>query len=235
MPTRRCAQCVEACQTAGCAEGYVCAAEGDCRFTKCDASDAPPCPDGWRCDPTAAETNDVGAHPDPNDATRLARGCARNPCGEGNGAYCADLWRCDPEHASVSSGCVPLPCAETGHCSNDATFICTPTNPAPREAGTDPHGCVRRNCSEGSPLCAPDQLCDEGVCRQRTCAERECPSGTTCVDTEGGSTCAVTAPSVGGTSGTNDLLGTGGSTSRGGAAATGGSAGGWPAATGHCE
>lgn len=235
MPTRRCAQCVEACQTAGCAEGFVCAKEGDCRFTKCDEIDAPPCPDGWRCDPTAAETNDIGAHSDPNDSTRLARGCARNPCGEENGAYCADLWRCDPEQASVSSGCVPLPCSDTGHCSSDAAFICTPTNTAAREAGTDPHGCVHRNCSEGAPLCNADQLCDEGVCRPRTCAERECAAGSVCMDMASGSTCVFPAPSTGGTSGNGGASSTGGSTSAGGAPAAGSSAGGFPRATGHCE
>lgn len=227
-----CGQCVEACQTAGCSEGFVCDPSGECRLTLCDDSGAPACPGGWRCDPAAATTNAVGVHSDPNDPTRIARGCARNPCGEENGAYCADLWRCDPEHSPNSSGCVPLPCADTGHCSSDATFICTPTNAGPRAAGSDPHGCVYRNCSEGPFLCTTDQVCEEGVCRALRCAERVCPTGTMCMEPSPGASQCVSVPTgAGGASSSGGAPNAAGSSARGGSSADGT----WPPATGHCE
>jgi len=46
---------------------------------------------------------------------------------------------------------VPVPCATTGHCSDDAVYVCSPTNAGHRPAGSDANGCVLRNCGEGVP------------------------------------------------------------------------------------
>lgn len=193
-----CNECVELCQTGGCDEGEACQPDGRCVFTLCTDADAPPCPSGWHCDPSAPSSEDEGAKPDPADETRVARGCARTRCDDPDGIVCTDLWRCDPTRSDFATGCFPLPCSETGRCSDDATYICEPNNDGPRVAGTDPHGCVHKNCGEGVP-CDPAQICDAGACRQRTCAERSCASGSHCEQTENGNYCVPDAPSTAGT------------------------------------
>jgi hypothetical protein len=85
----------------------------------------------------------------PNYSRDVARGCARIGCDEAGGFTCRDGWVCDAANATDPSGCVALPCAEAGRCSDDTRFICEPTGSAPRPMGGDQHGCVLRNCEEG--------------------------------------------------------------------------------------
>jgi hypothetical protein len=113
------------------------------------------CPDYWRCDPAAAETETVqpvsGANEadSPNYNRDVLRGCTRIRCDESGGFTCKDGWVCDPAGATDPSGCVALPCAEAGRCSDDTRYICAPTSSASRPVGSDAHGCVLRNCEEG--------------------------------------------------------------------------------------
>lgn len=220
-----CSTCVGDCTPDSCAEGFVCQPDGRCVLVPCMDAGAPACPAGWRCDPFAPSTDNQGAKPSSNDAARLARGCARNPCAESDGVDCNDLWRCDPAQSKYSTGCFPLPCGETGRCSDETAFICTPTNDGPRTDGVDPHGCVYRNCSEGVNRCDYRQLCEDGACRPRTCAELACPTGTRCIAQSMGSSCEVEPLGTGGAA----AGGTGGTVVNGGTGGTG------FLALGHCE
>jgi hypothetical protein len=140
---------------AACYSDEVCEANGECRLPACDEASGMACPDYWRCDPAAAETETVqpvfGANEmdSANYSRDAARGCARIRCDESGGFTCKDGWVCEPEGATDPSGCVALPCAEAGHCSDDTRYICEPTSSASRPAGSDAHGCVLRNCEEG--------------------------------------------------------------------------------------
>jgi hypothetical protein len=89
----------------------------------------------------------------------LRVGCRQLRCDEPNGPVCNDGWLCEPELADPNGlGCNPIPCAELGHCSEDQ-FICEPTSTNSRGPSVDPHGCVQKNCEEGSP-CAAMYICD---------------------------------------------------------------------------
>lgn len=138
-----------------CSTDEVCEPNGECRLPACTEANAPACPDHWRCDPAAAETeiaqpvNGANEQDSGNYASDVRRGCARIRCDEAGGFTCKDGWVCDPENASDPSGCVALPCAEAGRCSDEARFICAPTSSGRRPAGTDVHGCVLKNCEEG--------------------------------------------------------------------------------------
>lgn len=232
-----CAYCAPDCTPDTCAEGFVCQPDGRCALEPCSTTGAEPCPPGWRCDPSAPSTDAQGAKPDSNDATRVLRGCARNPCEQSDGIECNDLWRCDPDHSTYETGCLPLPCSDTGRCSDESAFICTPGNAGPRAAGMDAHGCVHRNCGEAANLCSALELCENGACRPRTCAELACPSGTHCVGGDAAITCQVDPqpPASGGTAGG----GTGGSgaTTSGGTGSSGGMSHGGTTGLGlgHCE
>jgi hypothetical protein len=118
------------------------------------------CGEHYRCDPAAAaflwhdalRGSKVADSPFPLQES--LRGCVRKACDEPDGFACRDYWDCDPENArGEASGCVPLSCKETGHCANDATSICEPSDDGPRPSVFDPHGCVGRSCAEGGPVC----------------------------------------------------------------------------------
>src|ERR1051325_1475962 len=94
----------------------------------------------------------AGDVPSQADAAReKQRGCIAKQCDEDGGFTCRSTWRCAPDEAmpDEASGCVPIPCSESGHCSSDDIFICEPPGDAKRPPGMDVNGCVVRNCEEG--------------------------------------------------------------------------------------
>jgi hypothetical protein len=154
FPTGR--LCGPACEVSNlCLTDEVCEASGECRLPTCNEADATACPDRWRCDPGAAETEAMQPVAGANEADSssygrdILRGCARIRCDASGGFTCKDGWACDPDNATDPSGCIALSCAETGHCSDDARYICEPTSSASRPVGSDAHGCVLKNCEEG--------------------------------------------------------------------------------------
>jgi hypothetical protein len=134
----------------------VCLASGLCGFRHCKETGAPPCADPYRCDRTATIPLPVpsilgGVLTTPEAPARAAqRGCVPKKCSEPGGFVCRDNWRCDAAAATDPSGCVPLPCTQTGKCTDDLTFICTPTIAGPHPPEKDLHGCVHRNCAESA-------------------------------------------------------------------------------------
>jgi hypothetical protein len=85
--------------------------------------------------------------------------CVFLRCDEAGAFACREGFRCDVANAPTTTvGCVGIPCAELGRCSNDL-FICEPTSAGPRYPTVDAHGCVLRNCEEGG-VCAARQHCD---------------------------------------------------------------------------
>jgi hypothetical protein len=148
--------CAPACPSTPCLEDEVCESSGECRQTACDEDGAVACPEHWQCDPAAAATEPntyvTGtSEPDsPNYTRDIARGCARLRCDEPGGFTCKANWVCAPASATDPSGCAPVPCLESGNCS-DGSYICTPTSSNARPDGVDVHGCVRKNCEEGWP------------------------------------------------------------------------------------
>jgi hypothetical protein len=85
--------------------------------------------------------------------------CVFLRCSESGAFACKDGFRCDVANASATTtGCAGIPCGELGRCTTD-TFICQPTNMGPRPAGVDAHGCVAKNCEEGT-ACANRYKCD---------------------------------------------------------------------------
>lgn len=188
--------CCGGCSTFGCDDGYVCNADDVCTPLLCNEPGGLACPEHWRCDPelVAKEPYSAeGAMSDPllaPDDWYAVHGCRLNRCNQPDGVLCKDLWRCDPPDAVDESGCVPLPCSDTGHCSNDAQYTCTPTNSAPRALGPDPHGCVFKNCGEAPSLfCSVFEKCEEGICRPLTCAELTCAAPSQCQQTDYGAEC----------------------------------------------
>jgi hypothetical protein len=192
--------CVASCQTNGCATDQVCGADGLCAFKSCAEPDAPSCSEHYRCDPAAATApllpmSGSSTADSANPQREAARGCVRKQCDEDGGFACREFWTCDPEHSmNEGSGCVGEPCQEIGRCQDDASYICEPANDGPRPSGTDPHGCVPRNCGEGR-MCQMLQgsvnysHCDLGSdeadaygCRVRMCDEAPevCAAGYTC-------------------------------------------------------
>jgi hypothetical protein len=146
--------CSPPCQDTGCRSDQVCGASGLCEFQPCDEPGAPACAERYRCDVAAAAAgpaallgSSVGDTDDPTQAAK--RGCVHERCDEAGGFPCRDYWECAPDRATDPSGCVPLPCTETEHCSDDSVYICSPTNAGHRRKGTDANGCMLRNCGEG--------------------------------------------------------------------------------------
>jgi hypothetical protein len=191
-----CAQnvCRASCETTGCSADEVCQASGLCGFRHCKEAGAPLCADPYRCDPAAVAPAQApailgGVIATPEAPVRAAqRGCVPKKCSEPGGFVCRDNWRCDAAVATDPSGCVPLPCTQTGKCTDDLTFICTPTNAGPHPPDKDVHGCVHRNCAESAnDLCtyimngvdhsecdvtAPASVADTYGCVIRRCNER---------------------------------------------------------------
>lgn len=222
-----------------CLADEVCETNGECRQPACTEANAVACPDHWRCDPAAAETEIVQPVAGANEqdsgtyARDVLRGCARIGCDEAGGFTCKDGWVCDPENATDPSGCVALPCVEAGLCSDPARFICQPTSSASRPTGTDAHGCVLKNCEEGVACrrmlggvevgyCDFDgPLADDFGCASRRCdepgslciANMICDPESTDADARG----CVSPPSTGG----GGVSGSGGSPAGGGAAEQG--------------
>jgi hypothetical protein len=181
-----------------CLADEVCEANGECRLPACDEANAMPCPDHWRCDPAAAETETIqpvfGANEgdSPNYGRDAARGCARIGCDEAGGFTCKNGWMCDSANATDPSGCMALPCAVAGSCSDDTRFICEPTSSAPRPMGGDAHGCVLKNCEEGYECHRFVNDIDVGYCDFEGplvdvfgCAWRRCDEpGSTCTTSQ---------------------------------------------------
>jgi hypothetical protein len=145
--------CLESCLATGCPQGDVCGANEQCELVPCDSENAPPCPDHWRCDPEASAEQTVSIAgseiPDaPDPARAISRGCIRSRCDETDGYACRNIFECAPALAQESSGCVPLPCSETGRCADD-TRVCAATSPVPPPALPDEFGCVPRHCTQG--------------------------------------------------------------------------------------
>ncbi|HEY3493871.1 MAG TPA: hypothetical protein VGK73_04265, partial [Polyangiaceae bacterium] len=146
--------CLPPCPETSCWADEACEADGACRLTSCDEEGALACSALWVCDPPGAAGEPLGPAlggvevDSPIAAREIRRGCVRLRCDEAGGFTCKDSWGCDPEDATDPSGCVPLPCSETGHCSDDSR-ICAPSSAGPRPAGLDVHGCAFRNCEEG--------------------------------------------------------------------------------------
>ncbi|MDQ2642866.1 MAG: hypothetical protein M3020_03560 [Myxococcota bacterium] len=203
VPRRSCpyAVCHPPCSETGCTPGDVCGEGGLCESHECEQSGAEGCREHYRCDPAAAAArwHDSLTGSELSDAAsplgEALRGCVRATCDEPAGFACRDYWVCDPENAAgEASGCVPLSCRETGHCANDATSVCEPSNDGPRPILFDPHGCVGRNCAEGIECmrkvgdvnysyCAVDaEGADSLGCKLRKCDEAPelCPPGYTC-------------------------------------------------------
>ena len=146
--------CSPPCQVTGCRPDQVCGASGLCEFHRCDEPGAPACAEHYRCDVATAAAAPAAplngsSIPDTDDPTRAAqRGCVHERCDETGGFVCRDYWQCEPGRATDASGCVPVSCTTTGHCSDDSLYICSPINAGHRLDGADVHGCVRRNCGE---------------------------------------------------------------------------------------
>jgi hypothetical protein len=191
--------CAPGCADTGCPAGLFCRASGLCDLRKCDEPGAAACPEHWRCDPPAATTEPSeyqgGSVIEDTLESRdsIARGCVRLRCDEPDGYACKEFWECAPGETQGGSGCVPIPCRESGHCEYE-DFICEPTSMAPRRPGTDSFGCVFRNCEEGQQ-CLPPILsepwvvycdpsaanADDNGCALRTCAEgNPCGEGYVC-------------------------------------------------------
>jgi hypothetical protein len=147
--------CAPSCPSRPCRTDEVCQENGRCELVRCDEAGAKPCADHYHCDPAAAASASnagIWGAPDTDDPTRAAqRGCVRTPCDQNGGFVCLQDWECDSARSLEPSGCVAIPCAELGHCSNDDYYICSPTSSGPRAPQADAFGCVQRNCAEGYP------------------------------------------------------------------------------------
>lgn len=88
----------------------------------------------------------------------LEQGCVFLGCDQSGGFDCAAGFRCDPAQAPPGSiGCSPIPCTEGAACESDA-YVCESTSQGPHR-GMDVHGCVARNCDEGT-VCPASTTCD---------------------------------------------------------------------------
>lgn len=161
--------CVESCATAGCPTDLVCGPSGRCIPGPCDAPGALACPPHWRCapqqvplEPSWFDGSDTDADWDASTTTQ--RGCVRKRCDEVDGFTCRQFWACDPAPSDNQSGCVPIDCALTGHCSNDARYICVPVSPRARPVIRDLHGCIGRNCEEGLSCTYEIDFINVGYC-----------------------------------------------------------------------
>jgi hypothetical protein len=156
--------CVPYCECVG---GDVCNSSGQCRPTPCDEPGGSVCPAHFRCDP-AAVADDAGfAHGSVVvDSVTLERahaaGCVRRRCNEPDGYLCDPRYACEPTEASDVTGCVPLPCEETGLCSDDRYYACMPSGSHPRLL-LDDFGCVERNCDDQGFYCDRTLEIVEGV------------------------------------------------------------------------
>jgi hypothetical protein len=252
--------CLPWCNSdADCEAERTCMPSGLCELLACDEPGARACPDHWRCDPEAALTEpqfEITSLPVvANRSLTISRGCVRKRCNEVDGFPClSDLWECTPERAEDATGCVPIPCEETGRCQNDDAAICMPTSDAPRGPGVDYHGCVTRTCEEGVECLGapPDRsvvYCDPYGANPNPygCVFARCDQGNTCL---AGYVCDPGAPGgndigcvrdpngatggSGGTSGSGSSgTGTSGDTNQGGTAGTSGAEND-PGPEGHC-
>jgi hypothetical protein len=228
-----------------CEPSELCRADGTCSRLQCDEPGGITCPEHWRCEPAAVASEPferiVGSTVlDPaNAAELLSQGCVRKRCSEEDGYVCRPSYACRESESTEASGCVAVPCEETGHCADDARFICEPTNDYPRTAGTDENGCVWRNCTDGLPCTVPESPwvhCDPTSPRASDdgCVIVSCEDGNACIldwvcdpsspraDAQG---CVVPRgdPGTGGSSGTGGGAGMSGSGTAGqGATSAGG-------------
>jgi hypothetical protein len=172
-----------------------CAANAQCERQRCDDPDFAGCPATMQCDPTyiwdADPTVPLGKYqpygtPGGGYAyeSRAAQsGCVFRRCDDPDGYQCLADLRCDLESARpTTSGCVAIPCAELGHCSDDEYYLCAPTSTDRHQEGLDAHGCTFKNCEErpcsGGFTCDFDSSeSDASGCRRTQCSE---PTGATC-------------------------------------------------------
>jgi hypothetical protein len=246
--------CAPRCTEASCPTGQVCRESGICEVALCNEPGVEACPSHWRCDPPAASSEPSAYESgsvieDTLDARNsITRGCVRLRCDETDGYACKEFWECAPSEIEGGSGCVPIPCGESGHCEND-DFICEPTSATQRPAGADFFGCAFRNCEEGNECLVPPNsepwvaYCDPSASNadDMGCALRTCAEGNTCVEgyvcdpesPDAGRTGCVPGPGngsgggigAGGGVGVGGSGGSGGSISSGGSVSSGGSAG----------
>jgi hypothetical protein len=158
--------CLPPCDPADaatCAAEQLCREDGTCSFRQCDDPAGITCPEHWRCDSEAAPSEPVpqwmfgSTVQDPPDVgTLILHGCVRKRCSEEDGYACIPSYGCSETEITDGSGCVALPCEETGYCSDDEKYICEATSSHSREEGTDANGCVWRNCEEGLPCTIPE-------------------------------------------------------------------------------
>lgn len=247
--------CVAPCTEGSCGTGWICLDNGVCEIVPCDEPGSLECPEHWTCAPDSPDGAKQSVTPagstlaDPDGIYDLVQaGCVRRTCADEDGYGCADFYVCDPDTATNPTGCVAVPCTESGHCSNDA-FICTPTSSASRDIGVDPFGCVLKNCEEGVDCSYRSTLPGAGYCNPSApypsangCAihsclddDYDCAATETCDPGNPNANivgCVPEGSAVGGTGGTTG--GTGGSggaviplggTTGGSDVTTGGSAG----------
>jgi len=192
--------CVPPCDpgdAATCPTDKLCRDDGLCTYLQCDEPGGITCPEHWRCDPQAANTEPpllsntilpvtgttVVDPPDPGGA--IAHGCVRQRCTEAGGYECRSNYTCKESEAANGTGCVPTPCEELGHCSDDERYICVPTSTAPRPSVPDENGCVYRNCEEGVTCTiepSPWYFCDpsDPTADSIGCAVVSCTDGSPC-------------------------------------------------------
>lgn len=201
--------CVLHCTTTGCNQGDVCGLDGFCTLVPCDESNGLICPDRWQCAPNTTFVappfgpgSDLAAEATSSERARRA-GCVPLRCDEEGGYSCRDLYACDPANSEDASGCVPMPCTETGRCSDDMNQICAAEVADLGARTPDAHGCVTIGCGEGYECafdgtpwiaenprsCAPDDpRADPFGCVLRRCDEidglcgipAECPTCLVC-------------------------------------------------------
>jgi hypothetical protein len=232
---------------ATCPADQICRDDGTCSHLKCDEPGGITCSEHWRCDPDAAGSEPMpqwmfgSTVQDPSNVSDLIiHGCVRKRCSEEGGYACIPSYGCSETDITDGSGCVALPCEETGHCSDDEKYICEPTSSHSREPLVDANGCVWRNCEEGYVCGAPPfHYCDPTAPNADVsgCVIVPCTEGNTCIldwicdpssplaDAQG---CVVNHgdPGTGGSSGAGGGSGTSGSGTAGqGAAGTGATSG----------
>ena len=224
-----------------CAPSELCRDDGTCSPLQCDEPFGISCPEHWRCDPAAALSEPIDrivgstvADP-PNAGELLSHGCVRKRCSEDDGYVCRASYACRVSESREASGCIAVPCEETGHCADDARFICEPGNDYSRTEGTDENGCVWRNCTDGLPCTLPESpsvYCDPtspradvSGCVVVSCADENpcildwvCDPSSPKADAQG---CVVTRgdAGMGGSSGSGGGSGTSGSGTSGGGSA----------------
>jgi len=184
--------CGPRCTPTGCPLDQVCRESGLCGYRQCDEP-GQTCPVHYRCE----STGELGVSVEEWFVSPSLSGCVLVRCDEPDGYVCPDGWGCAPAETTETTGCVPLPCGETGHCERE-NHICEPTSTAQRAGPPDLFGCVPKNCEEGLACTAPTPDLDAAYCDPSApnadangCVIRSCAEGTTCSE---GFVCVPNSP-----------------------------------------